>query len=233
MLAAFIPAAAAARGAVSAAAAVSVAGVTLDKSAIECVVGEEGVKLNAAVLPADATDKRIIWTADNPDIVSSDRDGNLTLLKTGSTRIRAISYDGLKEAECAIVVRENKLAVSALILSRSEIKARLGDADFKLTVDVEPRNAENSGFRWSSSDTRVALVSNGRISFFGEGTCTITVRSLDTDAAAECVVTVSAPKKDAGRILLIILLPAGCLAAACGTAIIIVKTKKKKGMKAE
>ncbi len=66
---------------------------------------KEGVskKINALIEPANATDKTIIWSSDNPDIATV-VDGVITGLKSGTTKIKAMTPDGSKIAEIIVTV---------------------------------------------------------------------------------------------------------------------------------
>ena len=53
-----------------------VSGISLDKESITLKYGESG-KLIASINPKDATNKEVIWTSSNPDLVSVDEEGNI------------------------------------------------------------------------------------------------------------------------------------------------------------
>ena len=53
-----------------------------------------------------------------------------------------------------------------------------------------PEEAENLGFKWSTSNSKVAIVNNGTITAMGEGTCVITVKDYFGNYSATCTVTV-------------------------------------------
>lgn len=81
--------------------------VTLDVT--ETVLDTGGtIKLNATVLPADATEKGLIWYSDNPYIVTVDDEGLVTAVPgaVGQVTVSATSIDGNISAYCFITVRE-------------------------------------------------------------------------------------------------------------------------------
>lgn len=61
-------------------------------------------KLTAEITPANATNKTIIWTSEDENIVIMDEDGNATGVSEGMVRIRATSEDGNHWDECNIMV---------------------------------------------------------------------------------------------------------------------------------
>lgn len=63
--------------------------------------------------------------------------------------------------------------------------------EYTLTTTVLPTNAENKTLSWTSSDTSVATVTNGRIDSLGYGTTTITAAATDGSGVnASCQLTV-------------------------------------------
>lgn len=62
----------------------------------------------------------------------------------------------------------------------------------QLTATVKPANATNKSVTWSSSDNSVATVSNtGMVRAVKEGTCEITVTTVDGGFTAKCSLTVN------------------------------------------
>ncbi|MDE5849431.1 MAG: Ig-like domain-containing protein [Muribaculaceae bacterium] len=79
-----------------------VSSVTLDKTEIEAVTGDE-FTLVATVLPEDATDKTLLWSSSDEAIASVDQTGKVTINGIGSAVITAHTTDGSEiKAECRI-----------------------------------------------------------------------------------------------------------------------------------
>jgi beta-glucanase (GH16 family) len=81
-------------------------GVTLDQTIAEVNVSES-LKLNASVLPVNATDKTVSWTVANSNIASVDQTGKVTGLSKGTTVVTVITADGGKTAQCQVTVKES------------------------------------------------------------------------------------------------------------------------------
>ncbi|OUP79677.1 hypothetical protein B5F07_21705, partial [Lachnoclostridium sp. An169] len=85
---------------------IPVESVTLNKDNIELEAGGS-FDLKAEVLPVTATDKSVLWSTDNEDVVSVDENGRVTALAEGTAVIRAASVQNPdKYAECAVEVWE-------------------------------------------------------------------------------------------------------------------------------
>ncbi len=82
---------------------VRVTGVKLDKTSEEANVGA-AFNLFATVEPADATNKKLIWTSTNPAVATVSANGRVVTLKEGLTYIQVRTEDGRKVASCRINV---------------------------------------------------------------------------------------------------------------------------------
>lgn len=81
--------------------------------------------------------------------------------------------------------------VTGLSLSQTTLNlATIGEMK-SLSCTILPTNASNQNLVWSSSSAQVATVANGVITAVGNGTATITVRSVDGNFTAACNVTVN------------------------------------------
>ncbi len=71
---------------------------------------------------------------------------------------------------------ENKIPLTGIELSKSTASLFTGDS-FELTVSYKPSNTTDSkAVTWSTSDSKVATVSNGKVTAVGAGTATITAK---------------------------------------------------------
>jgi len=86
---------------------VKVSGITVSGNAISTVGGTS--QLTAAVLPADATLKDVVWTVDNPTIASISSTGLLTAIKNGTVTVTATSKDGSGITGSVQIVVSNQL----------------------------------------------------------------------------------------------------------------------------
>lgn len=91
----------------------NVIAVQLDKTVMSVKIGDS-FTLSARVLPLDAENQNICWVSDNPEVANVSGSGVVTAKSSGTTVIRAMSYDdrGIY-AECYVAVEdENPTEIS-------------------------------------------------------------------------------------------------------------------------
>ena len=159
--------------------------ITLNRNEATIKVGET-TTLKANVLPVDADDKTIVWSSENSDIASVTNDGVVTGMKAGTTKIIVTTNaNGLKD-ECILTVLQ---PATGITLDRLEISfANIGET-VQLTANVLPKDASNKNVSWASSDTKVAIVSNGKVVCTGYGTAVISAVAEDGGYMATCIIT--------------------------------------------
>lgn len=89
---------------------VKVTGITLSETE-HTVELKNGICcfLYANVLPSNATNKKVVWSSDNEDVVRVDNHGTCYPLSVGTARITAKTEDGGKTAECVFTVIEREI----------------------------------------------------------------------------------------------------------------------------
>lgn len=83
---------------------VKVTGVTVSKSALTLKEGETA-SLTAAVSPADAKDKSVVWSSNNASVASVDASGKVTAKAAGAAEITVKTNDGGFTAVCRVIVK--------------------------------------------------------------------------------------------------------------------------------
>ncbi len=166
---------------------IPVASVGFNKNVLELEVGET-YKLNATVLPSNATDKTLIWSSSDSDVASVS-DGLITAKKEGEAEITAKS--GNKQAVCTVTVTPETavtVPVTSVTLNQSVYTLAIG-ASYTLIPTVLPANATDRQVKWSSSNEKTVTVSDrGVIQAIAEGTSTIKAEA--GGKSATCAVTV-------------------------------------------
>ena len=143
-----------------------------------------------ALVNSGATDKRVFWSVDDPNVVTVDDTGLITAVGGGATRLTATTPNGLTAAaEIFVQVPAEGVSIQpeALVLGVH------GEADLDLVF--EPADATERVSAWESTDESVLSVTEtGRVTALAEGTAR--VRLVTASAlAAYADVTVEAPAR--------------------------------------
>ncbi|WP_026297549.1 Ig-like domain-containing protein [Paenibacillus daejeonensis] len=143
-------------------------------------------------LPAEA----VAYTADE-DITGVAAGQYLSLYVTdGSGLIQAWSSIQLEELHIRAAIR-----VTGIRVEPADLTLTAGDPPQRVTVTIEPANADNQAVSWSSEDPEVAMVNQaGEITPLAPGTATVTVETQDGGHTAEVTVTVQARPPVTGSI---------------------------------
>lgn len=176
---------------------VKVSGVSLNRSNLTFSSNGETFDLKATVRPTNATNSKVSYTSSDPLVAEVSSSGVVTARAEGSSTITVKTADGNYTASCKVVVKYPEpeiIHVSSVSLSSKSLRFEEKNRTVSLSATVLPDNAENKSVVWSSSNTSVARVdSDGRVTSVSNGTCMITVRTLDGSMVDTCAVMVDAP----------------------------------------
>ena len=165
---------------------IEVESVELNKTEAELVVGET-FRLEATVLPEEASGLTVTWSSSASEIVSVDDEGNVSALSEGKATITAEA--GGVTATCDVTVSSASIPVESVTVSEESIEIKIGET-FTLTATVLPENAEDKTVTWSSSDNAIATVSDdGVVTGVAVGNATIVAAAGQRTAV--CSVKVS------------------------------------------
>ncbi len=165
---------------------VPLTGLSLNKSSITLNVGSTS-QLSVTYQPTNTTEKGIVWSTSNKNIVTVDQNGKVTAVASGSVTITAKSNNGKYEAYCTVNV--NKIAPTGVSLNKTSVSLQVGSKTV-LVATVTPSNS-NSAVTWKSSNTGIATVdANGTVTAKAVGSATITV-TTSNGKTATCKVTVT------------------------------------------
>lgn len=154
---------------------VPVSKVTLTPNTLSLPVGKT-VTLKAEIEPRNATKKTLAWSSSNENIVKV-RDGKVTGVASGTATVMAATQDGSGVFAYIVVTVVNPV-------TKIEPERRLlvlePDTIWPLYWSVEPADADNRDITWTSSNQRIATVTeNGVIRAHGVGSCTLTGTAAD------------------------------------------------------
>ena len=150
---------------------ISVMGVELNKTEFIFQVGDSET-LVASIKPENASNKKVTWVSDKPEIATVDANGKVTGVKAGVATITVTTDDGGKTATCKVLVspRVYKVTVTPATLTMGINKT------YKLNANVEGPTGVLRKVFWTSSDETIATVdNNGNVTTKDKaGTVTIT-----------------------------------------------------------
>jgi uncharacterized protein YjdB len=132
------------------------------------------------------------WSSSDASVAVVDSNGKVTAVGVGTATITATTKDAVLNASTNITVSPK--TVTGITLSQTTLSLTAGGSS-TLTATVAPSDATNKTVSWTSSNTGVATVSNGKITAKKVGTATITCTANDgSGKTATCKVTVKAVK---------------------------------------
>lgn len=167
-----------------------VKGITLSVSSKTLYVGDPSLDISATLTPANATDKSLEWSSSDPEVASIAPGAALRAvikpLKPGKTTITATTKDGGFTASCEVTVKRH---VSGVSLNKASLTLYVGETE-SLAATVAPEDASDKSVVWSSGNSAVASVSNGKVTANKPGSAVIKVVTNDLSKEAACTVTV-------------------------------------------
>ena len=151
----------------------------------------EGVTFSAGILPANATDRTVVWSTDNPDVVTVNQKSGYVFGKaTGKATICVRAADG---SEVSNSVKIFVITPAESVTLSHSYRTLTPNETVRLSATVSPQNASIKNVQWSSNNPSVATVSNtGLVTAKKVGTAIITAESADGCASGRCNVTITA-----------------------------------------
>ena len=167
---------------------VPVTGISLNKTSTTILVAENET-FSATIVPANATNKNIIWTSTDANIATVDASGKITAVKKGAVTINAISVNGLFIASASVTVtRTNNPPLAVLKYT----PGNYGYAPYKVAFDGRSSSDPDPGdfvlgYDWiikkqgASSNLRVESSNVFEQIFTEEGLYDVMLQAVDND----------------------------------------------------
>ncbi len=147
-------------------------------------------QLSVNIVPSNATNKNVTWSSSDTSVLLVDSNGLVSAQKAGSATITATSVSSPSIAQQYAITVSNK-PVTSVTVTPATADITVGGTT-TLTASVLPVDAGNANVYWGSSNTAVAVVTNGVVTGVSEGTAIITATATDgSGCSASCNVTVS------------------------------------------
>lgn len=132
--------------------------------------------ISATVNPSNATDKTLTYTSSNTKVATVDNKGIVKAISPGTVTITVATSSGLKSNLSLIVTPK---FVNKLVISSANSSIYIGKTT-QLTTTITPSDATNKGVTYTSSNNKIATVSqNGIVTGISQGEVTITVSTND------------------------------------------------------
>ena len=141
----------------------------------------------------DVNDKWALNTAAEGQyyIVNVGRAGQTLQWRAGSDYNYFSCYTSPNVENYGFTFTKHNVAVTGVTLDKTSQNLTVGGS-VDLVATVAPSNATNQDVTWTSSNTAVATVANGKVTAVAAGTATITVTTADGSKTATCTITVVA-----------------------------------------
>ncbi len=162
--------------------------IIISPSNIELTEGGTA-KLSVIFNPVNASNKEVTWKSSNNSVVTVDSNGNLTGNSSGSATITAISTDNYYVASAKVTVNPIDKTLKGITFEKNELELDVGDTR-ELLVIFNPSSAENKKVTWSSSNSDIVSVEEGRITAIKPGKAQIKVVSDEGNFEAICKIIV-------------------------------------------
>ncbi len=147
------------------------------------------LKLEVTVLPADASDKTVIWSSSDASVASVDSSGLVTAHKVGNTKITAASGKASDSVDLKIIAEAKP--VTALEFKSGTLMLARGTTSTTPEIVITPIDTTDSVVL-TSDNPDVLIVSGGSIVALNVGTATLTATAT-SGVSDTCSVTVIEP----------------------------------------
>ncbi len=163
-------------------------GIKFDVTNLELNVGQS-YTIELTVTPSNSTELGLTWASTDTKIATVDEKGRITAKAPGKAVVFAkTAYGDAVYCNVTVVQQPNEIQ-----LNFDEKTLVIGET-FKLKATMQPSSAEEVGLIWSSSNEKVARVSNnGTVKAISGGTAIIKVQTADKKITKFCIVKVVEP----------------------------------------
>ncbi len=144
------------------------------------------------VLPTGTASNVISYVSSNESVASVSSTGKVTAGNEGSAVITVQTFNG-KKAELKITVAKN-IPVEKVKLPVTKLTLGVGEP-YALKAEILPKNASNQKLSYGTSNNKVKVTSNEKITAKKTGSCKVTVKASNGKKAVVSVTIKKAPGK--------------------------------------
>lgn len=164
-----------------------VQGIKISKTSTTLKKGETE-QLEASVFPSTAMFQGVSWKSSNPEVATVSSKGKVKAISSGMAVITVESDDGGFTDTCVVTV--DKINVTGISLNKTSIRLNNGETE-TLVPTIRPNDATNKEVVWSTANSLVATVVDGKVTARGAGVTTISAKTKDGGRVAVCSVQVN------------------------------------------
>lgn len=141
----------------------AVASITVTAETNAITENEQTLALKAKVFPLGATNRRIIWSVDDPTVAVVTAEGLLIPLTDGVVTVTATATDGSGvQGQFTVLVSNQEQKITALAIdSVTGSYTMPPGSSLQIVALIEPEDAFNQQLDWKVDDTRYATISDG------------------------------------------------------------------------
>ena len=175
---------------------VNVESVKITKYPETMVIGDI-FTFEAVVTPDDATDKSVVWSSANKEVISISADGKAEAVNEGTVEVSVKTNDGDKTDKVVVIVKSPVVPVEKVTIDNKKegeaVTLNKGES-YTLEATVAPSNATDKTIEWTVSDSKVLSVDqSGKVTALAAGTAKVTVTTKDGGKTDECSFVVVVP----------------------------------------
>ncbi len=173
--------------------------VSVAPESVTLGVGETA-PLTATVLPANASNKAVVWSTNRPAVATiDDTTGLVTAVGAGTATLTATTVDGGFTDTATVTVTTVVVPVTGVSVAPLSARVAVGGT-VTCTATVAPANATNQAVLWTSLNPGVASLTSSVVNGVptcvatgvAAGTTTVTARTADGDFRASASLEVFA-----------------------------------------
>ena len=155
------------------------------ESIISVVKGTE-YTITARAVPNNASDKKLTFSSDKPDIASITDKGVIKAEKPGNAVITIKAKNGVERTVNVTVTAEEVPVEDIELPSDLPASLTIGEV-YKLTAKAKPDTATKKGLTYTASNDKVQIAEDGTVTAVKEGTVNITVTSKSLSTVTKTV----------------------------------------------
>lgn len=167
-------------------------GISLGNDKMELTVGDSG-KINASVVPSNATSLYLGYKSSNGNIVSVDDDGNVKAKAVGEANVTVTTSNSISKV---VHVKVNRRVVEATDISfdQSNLKLNVGDTA-KISYTITPIATTDKSVDYTYDRNYISLDNSGNIKALQAGSTQIVVTTKNGHSSTLHIEIISPVKK--------------------------------------